>query len=62
MHIPGFPVKEDSVTKSGGQGDNVTMESRSEESDTVASLQHPLQKQLEEKTGTQSSTILKGTW
>ena len=46
----------DSIAKSGGQGDNVTMESRSEEGDT------PLQKQLKEKTGTQSSTVLKGTW
>ncbi|KAL5473912.1 hypothetical protein EMCRGX_G028478 [Ephydatia muelleri] len=53
--------KNGSIAKSGGQGDNVTMESRSEEGDTVASLQHPLQKQLEEKTGTQSSTVLKGT-
>ena len=62
MHLPGFSVKEGSITKSGGQGNNVTMESRSEESDTVASLQHLLQKQLDVKTGTQSSTVLKGTW
>ena len=33
------------LPKSDRQGDNVTMESRSE-GDTVASLQHPLQKQL----------------
>ena len=57
-----FSGKNGSIAKSGGQGDNVTMESRSEEGDTVALLQHPLQKQLEEKTGTQSSTVLKGTW
>ncbi|KAL5473911.1 hypothetical protein EMCRGX_G028477 [Ephydatia muelleri] len=56
----GLSVKEGSITKSGGQGNNVTMESRSEESDTVASLQHLLQKQLDVKTGTQSSTVLKG--
>ena len=58
LHLSGFASN--GKVKNDGQDDDVVVESGSEESDSVALMQHPPKKHFELNNGTQSSMFSNG--